>query len=363
MRLTVEIQGIQPYKGHRGKKSRPTGHNSEGQEEVTMDVNAQYHHLTIDQRGAVMALAREGYPLSHIAERCGVSTATISRELSRQFPQTDTLAERRQKYSAKSAEARYVRMRKHCGPESKLTGELQKRIGRALQKGYSPEQAANTEVKEVSHVSIYRWLYKGFILQGNRAYLRHKGKERINRKDGQGRKYGVGRSIHDRPEEINSRSEFGHFEADSIESGRDGSGCVFNFIERRTRKIFSYIGASCASQDLYNALKNLVNKLPESTIKSLTVDRGKEFAQFNKIEQELGIPVYFADPHAPWQKGSVENHNGLIREYFPKRTNFSTVSQRNLYWKAVYRINTRPRKILGWKSAEECFWYEICNRT
>ena len=64
-------------------------------------------------------------------------------------------------------------MRKHCGPESKLTGELQKRIGRALQKGYSPEQAANTEVKEVGHVSIYRWLYMGLILQGNRAYLRH----------------------------------------------------------------------------------------------------------------------------------------------------------------------------------------------
>ena len=80
-----------------------------------------------------------------------------------------------------------------------------------------------------------------------------------------------------------------------------------------------------------------------------------------KIENELRIPFYFADPHSPWQKGSNENTNGLLRENFPKKTNFSTVTQRDLYWKGVYRINNRPRKVLGWKTAQECFAEELRN--
>ena len=80
-----------------------------------------------------------------------------------------------------------------------------------------------------------------------------------------------------------------------------------------------------------------------------------------KIENELRIPFYFAEPHSPWQKGSNENTKGLLRENFPKKTNFSTVTQRDLYWKGVYRINNRPRKVLGWKTAQECFAEELRN--
>ena len=108
-------------------------------------------------------------------------------------------------------------------------------------------------------------------------------------------------------------------------------------------------------------MKKLIKILPPGTIKSLTGDRGKEFAWYQKIESELRIPFYFADPHSPWQKGSNENTNGLLRENFPKRTNFSTVCQRDLYWKGVYRINNRPRKVLGWKTAQECFADELRN--
>ena len=325
-----------------------------------MGVNIGYHHLNFEKRCIIMGLAQEGLSFERIAKRCQVSTSTVSRELKRQFPEEVPLALRREKYSATAAQSRYVKVRENCGPESKLTEEVRKRVERGLEKGFSPEQIANTDVNEVSHVSIYRWLYEGRLLGGNRAFLRHKGKRRINRKAGQGKKYGVGRSIHDRPEEINSRTEFGHFEADSIESGRNGSGCVFNFVERKTRKTFAFVSPSCSSEPLYKALKRLVKRLPQGTIKTMTVDRGKEFALFEKIEKQLEIPVYFADPHAPWQKGSVENNNGLIREYFPKGTDFSKVSQKDLYWTAIDRINTRPRKKLGWKSADQCFWHEIC---
>ena len=108
-------------------------------------------------------------------------------------------------------------------------------------------------------------------------------------------------------------------------------------------------------------MKKLIKILPPGTIKSLTGDRGKEFAWYQKIENELRIPFYFADPHSPWQKGSNENTNGLLRENFPKRTNFSTVCQRDLYWKGVSRINNRPGKVLGWKTAQECFAEELRN--
>ena len=118
---------------------------------------------------------------------------------------------------------------------------------------------------------------------------------------------------------------------------------------------------SCTAENFYNTLKRLIKILPPGTIKSLTGDRGKEFAWYQKIENELRIPFYFADPHSPWQKGSNENTNGLLRENFPKKTNFSTVTQRDLYWKGVYRINNRPRKVLGWKTAQECFAEELRN--
>ena len=148
---------------------------------------------------------------------------------------------------------------------------------------------------------------------------------------------------------------------DTVESGRNGTGCVFTIAERKTRMLFACRAESCTAENFYNTLKRLIKILPPGTIKSLTGDRGKEFAWYQKIENELRIPFYFADPHSPWQKGSNENTNGLLRENFPKKTNFSTVTQRDLYWKGVYRINNRPRKVLGWKTAQECFAEELRN--
>ena len=99
--------------------------------------------------------------------------------------------------------------------------------------------------------------------------------------------------------------------------------------------LFACRAESCTAKNFYNTLKRLIKILHPGTIKSLTGDRGKELAWYQKIENELRIPFYFADPHSPWQKGSNENTNGLLRENFPNKTNFSTVTQRDLYWKGV----------------------------
>ena len=125
--------------------------------------------------------------------------------------------------------------------------------------------------------------------------------------------------------------------------------------------LYAFRAESCTAENLYNTLKKLIKLLPPGIIKSLTGDRGREFAWYQKIESELRIPFYFADPHSPWQKGSNENTNGLLRESFPKKTNFSTVTQRDLSRKGIYRINNRPRKVPGWKTAQECFAEELRN--
>ena len=180
-----------------------------------------------------------------------------------------------------------------------------------IRRGYPPEQMANTVLKgQASTVSIYRWLYAGFLLYGDRSLLRHKGRRRVQRKEGKAKKYTAGKSVHTRPASIERRSEFGHFEVDTVESGRNGTGCVFTIAERKPRMLFACRAESCTAKNFYNTLKRLIKILLPGTIKSLAGDRGKEFAWYQKIENELRIPFYFADPHSPWQKGSNENTNG-----------------------------------------------------
>ena len=327
-----------------------------------MSLQRAYHHLSEEKRVAIMALAREGFSGAHIARHCGISEATVSREFSRQFPKGIPLKERRKRYEAAAAHTRYRANRKKSKPRGKLLPQVIATAEKLIRRGYSPEQMANTVLKgQASTVSIYRWLYAGFLLYGDRSLLRHKGRRRVQRKEGKAKKYTAGKSVHTRPASIERRSEFGHFEVDTVESGRNGTGCVFTIVERKTRMLFACRAESCTAENFYNTLKKLIKILPPGTIKSLTGDRGKEFAWYQKIENELRIPFYFADPHSPWQKGSNENTNGLLRENFPKKTNFSTVTQRDLYWKGVYRINNRPRKVLGWKTAQECFAEELRN--
>ena len=325
-----------------------------------MGLKRAYHHLSEEKRVVIMTLAREGFSGAHIARHCGVSEATISREFSRQFPKDIPLEERRRRYESSAAQTRYRVKRKGSRPKGKLFPCVIEKTEKLLRRGYSPEQIANTALKsQASTVSIYRWLYAGFLAYGDRSLLRHKGKRRVQRKEGKAKKYTAGKSIHTRPASIESRCEFGHFEVDTVESGRNGTGCVFTIVERKTRMLFAFRSESCTAENFYNTLKKFVKTLPQGTIKSLTGDRGKEFAWYQKIESGLHIPFYFADPHSPWQKGSNENTNGLLREMFPKKTNFSTVSPRDLYWKGAYRINNRPRKVLGWKTARECFAEEL----
>lgn len=150
-----------------------------------MSLQRAYHHLSEEKRAAIMALAREGFSGAHIARSCGISEATVSREFSRQFPQGIPLKERRKRYEASAAHTRYRENRKKSKPRGKLLPQVIKTAEKLIRKGYSPEQMANTVLKgQASTISIYRWLYAGFLLYGDRSLLRHKGRRRVQRKEG-----------------------------------------------------------------------------------------------------------------------------------------------------------------------------------
>ena len=172
-----------------------------------MSLQRAYHHLSEEKRAAIMALAREGFSGAHIARRCGISEATVSKEFSRQFPQGIPLKERRKRYEASAAHTRYRENRKKSKPRGKLLPQVIKTAEKLILQGYSPEQMANTVLKgQASTVSIYRWLYAGFLLYGDRSLLRHKGRRHVQRKEGKAKKNTAGRSVHTRPDSIESRS-------------------------------------------------------------------------------------------------------------------------------------------------------------
>ena len=219
---------------------------------------------------------------------------------------------------------------------------------------WSPEQISNTVLKGViSFKTIYHWIYDGTILLGDLSCLRQKGKRRKPRET-RGR-FNIGTSIHQRPKEVKRRETFGHWELDTVVSSRGKSkGCLATFVERQTRFYVAVKIDNRSASEMYRAIRELYEHFPKDTFKTYTVDRGKEFACYSKIENDLKVPVYFADAYSSWQRGSNENANGLLREFFPKKTDLARVTEEEVN-EALCLINQRPRKCLGWKTSFELF--------
>ncbi|HDI1017805.1 TPA: IS30 family transposase [Staphylococcus aureus] len=154
---------------------------------------------------------------------------------------------------------------------------------------------------------------------------------------------------------INNREEFGHYEIDTVWSVRPSTYCLLTIIERKTR----YLYASRLNTRKSNVVCNeIINIMKPLLPKSITMDRGKEFALFKQIEDELNCSIYFSDLGCPYQRGSIENANGLLRQYYPKGTDFANITQKSLD-EAVKQINARPRMIFNYKSSEEMLKYHV----
>lgn len=305
-----------------------------------------YTHLTISERSKIETYLELGYSIRAIAKRIQRSPSTISREL-RRHPNC----------TVEEAQLRYQANKSNCGAKSKLTDELKETIQEKLEKTWSPEQiVGRLYPSKLSFKSIYRWMYSG-LLAMPLTVLRQKGKRQKPRET-RGR-FNIGTPISKRPKEVRKRETFGHWELDTVVSGRgQAKGCVATFIERKTRWYFGVLIPDRSATSMENAVKWLHKQLPKGAIQTATTDRGKEFSCYNTLEQDLNIQVYFADAYSSWQRGSNENGNGLLREFFPKKTNFDHVTEEEMK-QALQLINHRPRKCLGWKTAYEAFEEEL----
>ncbi|MNI60039.1 Integrase core domain protein [compost metagenome] len=205
--------------------------------------------------------------------------------------------------------------------------------------------------------TIYRWLYSGRLVKGVLTVLRHKGK-RQRPAETRG-KFAVGKTISQRPKEVRSRKTFGHWELDTVVSNRGKSkGCLATFIERKTRLYTAIQMPDRTALSMEIAFGVAASQYPARAFQTATTDRGKEFACYLSLEATHGLEVYFADPYSSWQRGSNENANGLLREFFPKGTDFAQITDEALET-ALRLINHRPRKCLGWRTAHESFSEEL----
>lgn len=310
-----------------------------------------YHHLTTFERGRIQELLSLGYSHRKIAQKLDRHRSCIDREILRNA--TDTC------YQCDEAQAAYDTRRTHAKPKGKCTEDLVATITEKLLATWSPEQIANTvTLGKVSFKTIYNWLYLGILPVVTVENLRQKGKRKKAEKRG---KFSVGTPISERPKEVKDRTVFGHWELDSMVSSRgESKGCFATFVERKSRLYTALKTPDRTAASMREAITKLYNALPKGAFKTGTTDCGKEFACCVDIQANLGLTLYFADPYSSWQRGSNENSNGLLREFFPKKTNLALVPQEQLTHN-LFLMNSRPRKCLNWKSPIQVFLHELAH--
>ena len=278
--------------------------------------------------------------------------STISREIRRNSVN--------EKYLAHIANEIYLNNRTNCEAKGKSSNyKLIEYIEHGLNKTWPPEQIVGSlrldykddKSMKVGFKTIYRWVYKNIIVKGDVKKLRRKGKS-LKQKETRG-KFNIGKSIKNRPKDIRKIESAGHWELDTVVSSRGKSKArLSTFVERKNRYLIAQVMDNRKSTTFNLLCFKVFEPISNKLIKTFAVDRGKEFTGYNEIEKTLNIDVYFADPYASWQRGTNENTNGLLREFYPKKFDFSTITQNKLDV-VVNIINNRPRKCLGYKTSTE----------
>ena len=315
-----------------------------------------YKHLTIEERCCLREYYTKGYSYRKIAKLMGRNVSTISRELNRNFTHMYDIPT----YYPHTAQKKYKFRRSFCHRGMFQDPQKLEYIKEKLLLTWSPEQISNTpcELDMPSMRTIYRWIYEKYI-DVNLKVLRRKGKSR-GKKETRG-KFNLGKSIRKRDKSVYKRKEVGHWEADTVVSGQGKSKtCFATLAERKTRLYLAMKIPDRKADTMAAAIVAMLSEFPAELVKTITCDRGSEFANWQTIENKLGCDVYFADPYCAWQKGTNENSNGLLREFYPKGRNLSRVSPKTLL-RNLSLINNRPRKCLNYISAQDSFNFELQN--
>ena len=262
-------------------------------------------------------------------------------------------------YYPHTAQKKYLLRRSYCHQGMFRSQEVIDYIEEKQRATWSPEQIACTpcELKMPSWRTIYRWIYEKYLVKGNLKVLRRKGKSH-GVKETRG-KYSKGKSIRKRDKSVYRRQEAGHWEADTVLSGQGKSkACFATLAERKTRFYIAVKSPDRKAETMENAIVSALSAFPPQLVKTITCDRGAEFANWRRIEERLHCDVYFADPYCAWQKGTNENLNGLLWEFYPKGRNLSRVAPATLK-RNLALINARPRKVLNFHSAQELWDFEL----
>lgn len=301
-----------------------------------------YHQFTRDRRVALAALLRAGYSQNRAANEIGMSQSAVSRELQRNplpdgsyhAPHADCLARARRK----SSKQRYRKIENDA--------ELAERIAGRLHPLVSPEAVAHDE--SVSHTTIYAWIERSrpelYILLPQRGRKRRRYGSKRAVKQGWTREV---RPIDERPVSVEHRSRIGHFEGDTM---RGKHGAILPHVERKSRFTVARLVPNEEADTAYEHTKGLKEYAP----RSITYDRGSSFALWRMIERALRTRVFFAHARHPWERGTCENTIGRLRRVYPKRFDFSTITQREVD-ATVRLMNHTKRKCLGWRTPCEVF--------
>ena len=321
---------------------------------------SHYTHFTTEERELSRVMKAQGLSLREIARRLNRNVSSVKREFDRNSNKDGS-------YSAHIADEKYKQRRKKCVRKAKLLNdsEIKEYVIEKLSIQWSPEQIsgrAKVENKSfsISYNTIYRAIEKGILPKSLRNNLRIKHiKNRKTKKNDKRGKIADRVMISERPECINNRSEFGHWESDCV-LGKRKTGCIGTHVERKSGFLISFKLPHQRDDLFKKATVKSFLEIPTELKKSFTVDNGKEFRSHKELSKETGMSVYFCDPYSPWQRGTNENTNALIRQYFPKKYSFENFDDETLDY-VVNLINNRPRKRLGFKTPYEVV-YEFLNK-
>lgn len=311
-----------------------------------------YHQLTSDERYMIARLRMQRYSFAEIADVLDRDRSTIYREVRRNRCNDG-------KYRAFKADSRTRARRRESRRHWYFSDwELAFAIS-LIRQEWSPEIVSlwlrKHRILSVSHQTLYRYVWYDRASDGTLyTHLRQGGKRRRKRygaPDSRGVMRGK-RHISQRPPGAENRSRLGHWEIDTVIGANDGH-CIVTLVERKSR--YTIIGKLRArtTAELNRKVIELI-KRDMHHVRTITSDNGTEFHQFTKIEDKTGTKFYFCTPYHSWQRGTNENTNGLIRQYFPKRKSMADVTQRDCD-RVARKLNTRPRKVLDLKTPEECY--------
>ena len=320
-----------------------------------------YTELSVEERATIQVGQYQGLSQREIARMLGRSPSTISRELRRNRSLNG-------RYVAHVAQAHTRERRKVCRPARKLVlgNERFELVLHLLRERFSPEQIAgklrvmkiNFEEAYVCRETIYKAIYAmpvGELRKELVQCLRQGKSTRRPRAGGVDRRGQIPDmvSIHLRPPEVEDRLMPGHWEGDLIK-GKNNASAVGTLVERSSGYLMLVKMNDATATSAVEGFSAALNGMPLAARRSMTYDQGKEMARHAELTQKTGIAVYFADPHSPWQRGTNENTNGLVRQFLPKGTDLSRYTQEELD-KFAYLLNIRPRKRFNWLCPIEVF--------